>query len=151
MKNADGFSLVELMVAIFILTVGLLAAAQLLTMTMGLDMLARSKNAAALAAQNELEHLADIYRRNPAAGELIIGSHQAEELTEIRNPLTQKVLNRYKITWSVSGIPDPRPGVDLPGRIITVHAVPMLSENLENTYPFQRKAATLNAVFAAEP
>ena len=151
MKSADGFSLVELMVAIFILTVGLLAAAQLLTMTVGLDTLARSKSAAALAAQNELERLTDIYRRNPAAGALTIGSHQAEELTEIRNPLTQKVLNRYKITWSVSSIPDPRPGVDLPGRIVTVNAVPMLSESVENTYPFQRKAATFNAVFAAEP
>ena len=150
-ETDKGFSLIEVLVAVFILTLGLLSAAQLLTMALGLDALARSKNTAMLAAQNELERLADLYRRNPAAEELTIGTHQAEELTEIRNPLNQTVLNRYKITWLVSGIPDPRQGVDPQGRIISIRATPMLTESMENTGSLKNKTITLNAVIAAEP
>ena len=149
-KNDNGFSLIELMAAVFVLAVGLLAAAQLLTMTMGLDTLARYKSTAAIAAQNELDRLADLYRRNPAAAELAIGSHQAEKLTEIRNPLTQNALNRYKITWSVRAIPDPRPGIDPPGRIISIRAAPMLTEDVENTDPFLSRTITLSAVILTE-
>ena len=151
MKKADGFSLVELLVAVFILTIGLMSAAQFLVMTAGLDMLARSKSAAALAAQNELERLADLYRRNPAAEELTIGTHQAQELTEIRNPATQNVLSRYKITWLVGGIPDPRPGMEPQGRVISVRATPMTTESVESPRSFKNKEITLNAVIAAEP
>ena len=150
-EAALGFSLIEVLVAVFILTLGLLLAAQLLTMALGLDALARSKTSATLAAQNELERLADLYRRNPTAEELTIGSHQAEELTEIRNPINQNVLNRYKITWLVSGITDPRPGMEPQGRIISVRATPMLTESGENTGSLKNKTITLNAVIAAEP
>ena len=155
-----GFSLVELMIAVFVLAVGLLAAAQLLTMTMSLDILARSKSTAALAAQNELDRLADLYRRNPAAAELMPGTHQADKLTEIRNPLTETVIDRYKITWFVSNIPDPRSEINLPGRVISVRATPVLTENTEsteneeNTTSFRsnrNKVVTINAVITAEP
>ena len=149
-KNG-GFSLVELMVAVFILTAGLLAAAQLLTVTMRLDALARSKSTAALAAQNKLERLADLYRQNPSAAELAVGTHQANELTKIRNPLTKNVLDVYEITWSVSDIPDPRPGIDPPGRIISVRATPVSAENVGNVNNFRNKTVTINAVVAAEP
>jgi len=151
LKQADGFSLIEVLISVFILVVGLLSVARLLTMTIGLDALARSKSTAALAAQNELERLSDLYRQNPAAEELTIGSHQAEKLIEMRDPSTQNVRNMYKLTWSVSGIADPRHGADLPGRIISVRATPMLTENVENTHSFQNKTITLNAVIAADP
>ena len=150
-EHADGFSLVELMIAILILTFGLLSAAQLLAISIKLDALARSKNTAVLAAQNELDLLADLYRRNPAAEELTIGAHHAEELIEIRNPLNQNVQNMYKITWFVGVIPDPRPGIDLPGRILSVQATPILKKNVENERSFQNKTTTLNAVIIAEP
>jgi len=148
---ADGFSLVEVMVAVFILSFGLLAAAQVLTMALVLEAQARSKSAATLSAQNKLERLSDLYRRNPEEEELTIGTHQAEELTEIRNPLTQSVLNRYKITWLVSGLADPRPGMDIKGRVISVRATPMLTESAESPHSFINKAITLNAVIVAEP
>jgi len=150
-KNAAGFSLVELMIAVFILAFGLLATAQLLTVTMKLDAMSRLKSASATAAQSKLDNLTDLYRRNPAAEELTIGAHQADGLMEILNPATQKVLNRYKITWVVDNIPDPRSGVDLPGRIISVRATPMLSESEENTHPFYNKAASFNAVISGAP
>jgi len=150
-EQTDGFSLVELIIAILILTFGLLSAAQLLTITIKLDALARSKNIAALAAQNKLDYLSDLYRHNPEAEELTIGTHQAEEMIEILNPLNQNVLNRYKITWFVGDIPDPRSGINLPGRILSVQATPMLTENLENTSSFQNKTTIFNAVIAAEP
>jgi type II secretory pathway pseudopilin PulG len=149
--QAEGFSLMEVMIAVFILTFGLLSAAQLLTMTMGLEVLARSKSTAVLAAQNELDRLADLYRRNPEAEELMIGVHEAAELTEIRNPLTQKALNRYKIMWFVDGIPDSRPEINLPGRTISVRAIPMLTENVENPDVFRNKVITINAIITTEP
>ena len=150
-KSSFGFSLVEVMIAVLILTIGLLSAAQLFTMALKLDVLARSKSTATLAAQNELERLADLYQRNPAAEELTIGTHQAEELTEIRNPITQKVLNRYKITWQVGEIHDPRPEMDPRGRIISVRATPMLTENAENADFSTNKVINLNAVITVEP
>jgi len=143
--------LVEVLIAVLILAFGLLAAAQLLTMALGLDALARSKSTATLAAQNELDRLADLFRRNPMAEELTIGTHHAEELTKIRNPITQNVMNMYKITWLVSGIPDPRPGINPQGRIISVRATPMLTESAENTRSFKNKAIILNAVITTEP
>jgi len=149
--HSPGFSLVEVMIAVLILAIGLLSAAQLLTMALKLDALARSKSTATLAAQNELERLSDLYQRNPAAEELTIGTHQAEELTEIRNPITQKVLNMYKITWQVGEIHDPRPEMETRGRIISVRATPMLTENAENINPSNNKVITLNVVIAAEP
>ena len=82
---------------------------------------------------------------------MTIGAHQAEELTEIRNPVTQNVLNRYKITWIVGGIPDPRPGMDINGSVISVQATPMLTESEESHHSFKDKAITLNAVIVAEP
>ena len=146
----SGFSLVEVMIAVLILTIGLLSAAQLLTMALKLDVVARLKSTATLAAQNELERLTDLYRRNPAADELTIGAHQAEELTEILNPITQKVLNRYKITWLVGEINDPRPEMDPRGRTISVMATPMLTESAENANFSINKVITLNAVITAE-
>ena len=150
-ENTDGVTLVELLIAVFILSFGLLAAAQLLAMTLRLDALSRLKSTSVPAAQNEIERLADLYRRNPASEELTVGTHHAKELIEIRNPATQNVLNRYKITWTVGGIPDPRPGVDLPCRTISVRAIPMLTEREENPNLFHNKATTLNAVIAGAP
>ena len=148
---SDGFSLVELMVAVLIFAIGFLAAAQLFTMTIGLDMLMRSKNTAALAAQNELERLADLYRRNSGAAELAIGAHQAEKLVEILNPLTQNVLNRYKITWLVSEIPDPRPGTHPTGRVISVRATPISAGNANYSEIYGKQMMIFNAVIVAEP
>ena len=150
-ENAAGFSLVELMIAVFILAFGLLATAQLLTVTMKLDAMSRLKSASAMAAQSKLDNLIDLYRRNPAAEELTVGAHQADGLMEILNPVTQKALNRYKITWVVDNIPDPRSGVDLPGRVISVRATPMLSESEENTHHFHNKAVSFNAVVSGAP
>ena len=150
-KSPPGFSLVEVMIAVLILAIGLLSAAQLLTMALKLDALARSKSTATLAAQNQLERLVDLYKRNPAAAELTIGVHQAAELTEIRNPITQKVSNRYKITWLVGEINDPRPEMDPRGRVVSVRATPMLAENVENTDFSNNKVVTINAVITTEP
>jgi len=149
--TAEGFSLVEVMIAVFILTVGLLAAAQVLTMATILETHARLKSTATLVAKNELDRLADLYRRNPESDELTIGEHQSNELMEIWNPITKNVLNRYKITWFVSGIPDARPGIGLNGCIISVRAIPMLTESAEGQNTFINKAIIHSAIIVSEP
>ena len=70
----QGFSLIEMMLALIILTFGLLTAGQLLYVAAGSSSLARSKGTAALAAQSLLESLASLYSQNPLAADLALGS-----------------------------------------------------------------------------
>ena len=151
MKQARGFSLIEMMIALLILTLGLLAAGPMLSTTVQLTTLARSKSTAALTAQSALEHLADLYRRNPSAAEFTPGNHQETSLREVRNPLNMSVLNRYKVTWFVDNIPDPRAGMISPGRMVSVRVTPMRSESEADIGSVQNKVLTVTAVFGMEP
>ena len=73
--SAEGFSLIEIMIALVILTFGLLATAQLIYISVGSGSLARSKQTASIAAQQRMEYLSDLYRLNPDAEDLAPGSH----------------------------------------------------------------------------
>ena len=151
MKHAKGFSLIEMIIALLILTLGLLAAGPMLSTTAHLTTLARSKNTAALTAQSALEHLADLYRRNPSAVELTPGNHQEASLREVINPLNMSVLNRYKVTWFVDDIPDPRAGMILPGRMVSVRVTPLRSESEADIDSIRNKVLSVTAIFGMEP
>ena len=109
------FTLVETLTALLILTFGLLATGQLIFIAMSSTSLARSKGSAILAAQSKLEFLAGLYRQNPTAADLAIGTHGPEQV-ESTNPVTHSGLNRYDVVWSVALVPDPRPGKDPQGQ-----------------------------------
>ncbi len=66
----QGFTLIEMMLALIILTFGLLTAGQLLYVAASSSSLARSKGTAAIAAQSLLESLASLYSQNPLAADL---------------------------------------------------------------------------------
>ena len=70
-----GFTLIEMMIALLILSIGLLATGQLIFAALSSSSLARSKGNAALAAHYKLEFLGDLCRRNPDAFELSPGNH----------------------------------------------------------------------------
>jgi type II secretory pathway pseudopilin PulG len=145
-----GFGLVELMIASLILTCSLLAVGPLLSTTIRLTATARSKSTAAVAAQSTLEHLADLYRRNPSDAELAPGQHQEESLREVRNPLDSGVLDRYEITWVVGELPDPRPSTVaavLPGRTVSVRVTPVGPDD----EPILGKSLTVNTMLGMEP
>lgn len=143
-KN-QGFGLVELMIATVILAFGLLAAAQFIYITAGLNSLARSKTTAAIAAQNTLEYLAGLYQRNPAAEELRSGSHGPQQ-TAIENPLDGTLLNLYSIIWTVEEVSDPRPERVLKAKKVCVQVRPIREEGIDNVRPLLNKALTITTV-----
>lgn len=127
-----------------ILTFGLLAAGQLMYVAMSSASLTRSKGNATVVAQHRLEYLADLFRQNPAAADLTTGDHGPQQV-QLINPLDGTTLNRYDVSWSVSIVPDPRPGKVLSAKLVTVTVTPISSAGSVN-----KKAALNKVVSIAE-
>ncbi len=123
MNKMQGFSLIEMMLALTILTAGLLAAGQLIYAAASSGSLARSKMTAAMAARDKIERLSALYAQNPFADEFIIGDH-GPNMVEIINPLNKTALNRYNVFWNISEVSDPRPGVKVNARVARITVVP---------------------------
>ena len=140
-----GFSLVETMMALVVLAFGLLAAGQLLYITASSSSLARSKGTAAIVAQSRLESLAALYKQDPSAAELAIGNHGPEE-TGVMNPADETVLNNYRVEWTVSTVPDPRPGKILDATLVTVKVTPSLAGGTENSRPGLNKILNVTTI-----
>ena len=100
--SAEGFSLIETMIGVFILTFGLLATGQLLFLTMSSSSLARSKGNATIVAQNQLESLADLYRQSPTDANLTAGSHGPNQVAVTATDGT--IVNRFNVAWTVSSV-----------------------------------------------
>ncbi|MBN2338130.1 MAG: hypothetical protein JXP48_06275 [Acidobacteria bacterium] len=122
--DCRGFCLAELLLAFGLLTFGLLAVGQLLAVTAALGCLDRSKGTAAIAAQSAMESLSDLYRRNPSDGTFPPGV-QGPRTIEIRDPSSGTALNLYRITWETDAVGDPRPGINVRAKRVTVHVVPI--------------------------
>jgi prepilin-type N-terminal cleavage/methylation domain-containing protein len=147
-NKKEGFSLIEMMIALVILTFGLLAVGPLLYTAWSADSLSRSKGTAAIAAQNKLESLADLYHQNPLADELMLGSHGPEQI-QIVNPVDGTVLNRYSVDWIVSHVPDPRPGKMVEARLVSVRITPIDSQGEENSRPALNKILNVSTIFSS--
>jgi hypothetical protein len=142
-----GFSLVETMVALFVLTFGLLSAGPMIFSAVASGMLAEAKGTAAVAAQDILESLADLYQANPEAADLALGRHSRQ--TEVRNPSDGTILNRFEVAWTVAKIPDPRPGKELDARLVQVTVTPILSGGDVNRKSFN-KVLHISTVFSTQ-
>lgn len=143
----SGFSLVEMLIAIVILTFGLLAAAQIIYSAVCSASLARCKGNIAVLAHAKLESLSDLYARDPGAVELTEGSH-GPEFVPVVNPLTGVVLNRFSVTWQVNPVADPRPGRRLTARQIVVLVRPVDAANNANYKAYLNKAALVAGMFS---
>ncbi len=144
----DGMTAIETLIAILILTFGLLAAAQMIYVAMGSASLVRSKACAAVAAQDKLDYLADLYRRNSAAPDLAAGDH-GPQLAQTMNPADGAILNRFTIRWSVSGVPDPRSGKDLRAKRVALTVTPVDAAGNSNLRVFMNKVVSVTAIFSA--
>ena len=142
-----GFSLIEMMIALVLLTFGLLSAGQMLFIAASSGSLARSKGTAAIAAQDRLESLAAQYLRDPLAPELALGQHGPIQ-NEIVNPADAGILNRYRIEWRVAPVPDPRPGKLLDAKLIAVTVTPSLSGGALNNKPGLNKTLSISTIFS---
>jgi hypothetical protein len=106
------------------MTFGLLSAGQMLFVTASSSSLARSMDGAAVAAQSKLEFLSHLYNRDPASGDVQIGSH-GPDVVQILNHSTNSVLNRFSVSWTVAAVSDPRPGTTPKARMVTVTVTPV--------------------------
>jgi len=144
----QGFSLIEMLIATLILTYGLLAAGQLISATMASSSLSRSKETASIVAQAKTESLANLYRRNSNSQDLTPGSHGPEQV-EIMNPQDGRILNRYDVSWNVAAVPDPRTGISLPARTITVTARPVDASGSPNRKVPLNKAISISTIVSS--
>lgn len=123
LKKAHGFSLIEMMMALLLLTAVLLTAGQLIYATASSGSLARAKMTAAMAARDKIERLSSLYAHNPFANEFTIGDHGPQQI-EIVNPLTGTALDKYNVFWTISKISDPRPGKKINALVARITIVP---------------------------
>lgn len=144
---ASGFTLVEALVAIFILALGFMFVGPMLVGSVESTTLARSKDTAGLAATNQLESLESKFHANPNDADLTIGSHNPI-VAEITNPNDSSVINRYNIGWTVASVPDPRPGQVLRAVHVTVTATPIGSGTQNNLDVKQNKAVSISTIFS---
>lgn len=143
----QGFSLIEMMLALIILTFGLLTAGQLLYVAASSCSLARSKGTATVAAQTVLESLASLYDHNPLAADLALGAHGPRQ-TVVVNPIDGTVLNRYDVNWKVENVSDPRPGKALDARRVQATVTPVQIGGTENIRPGFNKALNIVTLFS---
>jgi Tfp pilus assembly protein PilV len=146
-STMQGFSLVELLVSTFILTFGLLTAAQIVYAAINSASLARAKGNTAIVAHDKLEFLADLYACSPGAMELADGTH-GPELVQIINPLTNTALDRLRITWQSSAVSDPRPGKVLAAKRVVVAVMPIDASGRDNHKALQNKAVIVAEIFS---
>jgi prepilin-type N-terminal cleavage/methylation domain-containing protein len=144
-KNNLGFSLIELMMALIVLTFGLLAAGQLFYIAASTGSLANAKGSATIAAQNQLEYLSDLCRRDSAADDLALGNHGPLQ-TQTKNPVNGAILNRYAISWDVSLVSDPRHGKDIDARLVRVIITPIQAEGSMNSRPPFNKILSIGTI-----
>ncbi len=147
-KTAQGFSLIEMMIALFILSFGILAVGQLIFVSLASSSLSRSKGTAATAAKDKLEYLADLYRQNPSATDLTPGNH-GPQVAKIFNPNDGRILNEYNVSWSVSGISDPRPGKVPQASLVIVTITPIRSGGIINIQPYLNKVVNVASIFSS--
>ena len=143
-----GFSLVETLIALVVLTFGLLAAGRMIVFAASSASLARSKISAAVAAQDKIHSLGELYRRSPDSPELAPGDHGPEPL-QVVAPATDTVLNRFRISWSVAAVPDPRPGKALRAKLVTVTVAPADDHGDPHNRGGLNKTVTVAAIFSA--
>jgi prepilin-type N-terminal cleavage/methylation domain-containing protein len=140
-----GFTLIEMMIALLILSIGLLAMGQLIFAALSSASLARSKGNAALAAQDKLEFLGDLCRRNPAAFELSTGSHDGEPVQYASD--SGEILNRFGVSWTVSDLSDPRNGTELHAKQVLVSVTPIDMNGNRNSKVLLNKTVDVSCIF----
>jgi len=141
----SGFTLTETLIALLILSIGLLATGQLILAALSSASLARSKGNAALAAQDKLEFLGDLCRRSPEALELSAGSHDGEQVQYTSDSGT--VLNRFSVSWSVTQLSEPRNGAKLHARLVRVSITPIDMNGNRNSKVLLNKTVDVSCVF----
>ncbi len=144
-RSVGGFTLVEVLMALMIVAIGLLALGQEVTIGMSSASLARSKAAGALTAQSKLDQLENLYTRDPENEAISPGSHGPEPV-ETLDPVEGRLIARSAVDWVVSAVPDPRPGRVLELVRVTVNVKPVNSDDTLNVKTPMNKTVTMTSI-----
>jgi prepilin-type N-terminal cleavage/methylation domain-containing protein len=147
LNRKQGFTLIEMMIALAFLAFGLLAVSQMLYIAAESTSLARSKSTAAIAAQNMIETLGAAYRQDVSSPDLAPGTHGPLQ-TQVLNPTDESILNRYDIRWTVESIPDPRPGKAVSARRVRITVAPIQENGADNNRVGLNKTLNVATVFS---
>ena len=96
---------------------------------------------------DRLESLAYLYQQDPINMDLLLGDHGPLQ-TEIANPESKMILNRYSIQWSISAVPDPRPDLRLDCRRVNLTITPALPGGDANSNPRMNKILKVSTILA---
>ena len=136
LQNERGFTLIEAIVAMLVCTIGLVAMAELMAVTLRLQQLGRNSTSAVRLAQDKVDELTTMTfdttsaQYNPAVGcggSLDIDAPAADHFdTPMEdngtpdNPADDTVTKGYQRLWLISAGPDANPNL----RQVTVRVIP---------------------------
>ena len=132
-NNERGFTLVEAIVAMVVCTIGLVAMAELLAVTLRLQQLGRNSTSAVRLAQDKVDELTTMnFITDPSAA--CGGSIDAPAKDHFDTPMDDNgtpddpaddtVMKGYKRRWIISAGPDGDPNL----RQVTVRVIPELND-----------------------
>jgi type II secretory pathway pseudopilin PulG len=134
-NNERGFTLIEATIAMMVCTIGLIAMAELLAVTLRMQQLGRNSTSAARLAQDQIDRLTIV--TNPA---LLCGGSLDSDVTNYSakplqdngtpdDPSDDTLTKGYKVRWVVSGGPDTSPNL----RTVTVRVIPDVKDSRTST------------------
>lgn len=138
-KRQAGFTLIEAMIAMFILTVSLLSLAQLMIVSLDKTQFANFDTKAVGLAQSKLEELRNAFGSEVETGNpsdlLASGSHGPETVTLTVPDNTLQGMRDFRVSWEVADLAAARKSVS-----VTVAPV--------RTNPRQSDSITITTLFA---
>ncbi|MDA2931394.1 prepilin-type N-terminal cleavage/methylation domain-containing protein [Acidobacteria bacterium AH-259-O06] len=128
-SREKGFSLMESMIALAILTVALLGLVQLMSMALNQSALARSKTMAVSIAQEKLEQLRTTYNNDlnteTSSTDLTTGSHGPETVTLQAPSYSNMADQPFQVSWTVA--------VSGQQKTVTATVVPQNQNQMQST------------------
>jgi len=130
-NNESGFTLIEALVATLVCTVGLIAMAELLAVTLRMQQLGRNATSAARLAQDQVDRLTIITDPLLLCGGSLASDETGYSATPLQdngtpdNPADDTLTRGYKVRWVVSAGPDVSPNL----RTVTVRVIPDVKDN----------------------
>jgi prepilin-type N-terminal cleavage/methylation domain-containing protein len=144
--HEGGFSLIESLMAVLILTIGFMFVGPMMVNSIGSTTLARSKSTAGLAAAQILDSLALKYKANAANADLTVGTHGPTQVA-VTNPIDSNIVNRYSVGWTVSTVVTS--GKTLKAVQVTATATPIGSTGTStNNKVGQNKIISITTIFS---
>ena len=137
-RNQNGFSLLEAMIALFILTISLLALAQLMIVSLDKTQFANYDTKAINLAQAKVEELRNLFGWQISSGqvssELAPGSHGPETITLQAPSETLQGQRSFQVSWRVTDLASGRKSVAI--SVAPMTANPRQNETLILTTDF---------------